>query len=263
MATADINGISINYNDTGGDKPVVLFSHGFMMDHTMFDQQVAALSEDYRCIAWDERGFGDTKAGGPFTYWDSADDAIALLDHCGVDKAVLVGMSQGGFLSLRAALAQPDRVAGIVLIDSAADTDDAETLAGYDGMLAALTGDDDAVWEATAEGVAGLILGTPELIAEWVPKWRARRGASQLDITGQTLIGRDEISDRMGEISCPLLVIHGSADQAIAPARSQAVADAVQDSRGVVMVPDAAHAPNMSDPGIVNDALRSFFESIA
>ncbi len=263
MATADINGISINYNDSGGDKPVVLFSHGFMMDHTMFDQQVAALSEDYRCIAWDERGFGDTKAGGSFTYWDSANDAIALLDHCGVDKAVLVGMSQGGFLSLRAALAHPERVAGIVLIDSAADADDAETLAGYEGMIAALTGDDDAVWEATAEGVAGLILGTPELIADWVPKWRARRGSSELDITAAALLGRDDVSDRMSEIRCPLLVIHGSADQAIVPARSQAVADAVQDSRGVVIVPGAAHAPNMSDPGIVNDALRDFFQSVA
>ncbi len=263
MATAQINGISINYRDSGGDKPVVLFSHGFMMDQTMFDEQVAALSGDYRCISWDERGFGETKAGGPFTYWDSADDAIGVLDACGVDKAVLVGMSQGGFLSLRAALAHPDRVAGVVLIDSAADADDAETLAGYEGMLAALTGDDDAVWEATAEGVAGLILGTPELIAQWVPIWRDRRGSSELDITGAALLGRDDVSDRMGEIACPLLVIHGSADQAIAPARSQAVADAVQDCRGVVMVPGAAHAPNMSDPGIVNDALRSFFQSIA
>ena len=262
MATAEINGVTIRYEDSGGDGPAVLFSHGFMMDHTMFDEQVAALSGDYRCIRWDERGFGDTKAGGPFTYWDSADDAIGVLDACGVDKAVLVGMSQGGFLSLRAALAHPDRVAGVVLIDSAADADDAETLAGYEGMLAALTGEDDATWEAVAEGVAGLILGTPELIADWVPKWRARRGDSELDITGAALLGRDDVTDRMGEIACPLLVIHGGADQAIAPERSQAVADAVQDCRGVVIVPDAAHAPNMSFPGVVNDALRTFFQSI-
>lgn len=263
MATVDINGISFRYEDTGGDKPAVLFSHGFMMDHTMFDEQVAGLSDSYRCIRWDERGFGDTKVGEAFSYWDSADDAIAILDACGVDKAVLVGMSQGGFLSLRAALAHPDRVAGVVLIDSAADADDAEMLAGYEAMLGALTGMDDATWEATAEAVAGLILGTPELIAQWVPKWRARRGNSQLEITGATLLGRDDVSDRMGEIACPLLVIHGSEDQAIDPSRSQAVADAVQDSRGVVMVPGAAHAPNMSQPGIVNDALRDFFQSVA
>jgi pimeloyl-ACP methyl ester carboxylesterase len=131
MATARINGIDVHYEDTGGGGPVVLFSHGFLMDHTMFDRQVDALADHYRCIRWEERGFGATRADGPFTYWDSADDAIALLDHVGVDEAVFVGMSQGGFLSLRAALTHPARVRAIVLIDSAADVDDAETLAGY------------------------------------------------------------------------------------------------------------------------------------
>ena len=81
------------------------------MDHEMFEPQVAALSNEFRCITWDERGFGQTVANGPFTYWDSADDALALLSHLGVDAAFFVGMSQGGFLSLRAALRSPDRVA--------------------------------------------------------------------------------------------------------------------------------------------------------
>lgn len=262
MATAEINGVKIRYEDSGGDGPVVLFSHGFMMDHTMFDEQVAGLSDTYRCIRWDERGFGDTVAGGPFSYWDSADDAIGVLDACGVDKAVLVGMSQGGFLSLRAALAHPDRVAGIVLIDSAADNDDEETIAGYHGMLAAFTGDDDETWEAVAAGVAGMILGTEELAAEWIPKWRSRREGSEMMIAGETLLSRDDVTDRMPEIACPLLVIHGEADIAITPDRSQAVADAVQDSRGVVLIPGAAHAPNMSFPEPVNAALKSFLESL-
>lgn len=262
MATAEINGINIRYEDSGGDGPVVLFSHGFMMDHTMFDQQVAALSGGYRCIRWDERGFGDTVAGGPFTYWDSADDAIGVLDACGVDKAVFVGMSQGGFLSMRAALRYPDRVGAVVLIDSAADTDNAETLAGYEGMLDALTGDDDATWNAVAEGVAGMILGTPELAADWIPKWNARREGSELRTTGETLLSRDDISDRLSEIACPLLVIHGGADVAITPDRSQAVADAVQDCRGVVIIPEGAHAPNMSFPEPVNAALTSFLEGL-
>lgn len=262
MATAEINGVTIRYEDSGGDGPVVLFSHGFMMDHTMFDAQVQALSPSYRCIRWDERGFGDTVAGGPFSYWDSAADAVGVLDACGVDKAIFVGMSQGGFLSLRAALGTPDRVAGVVLIDSSAAVDDEETIAGYHGMLDAMTGDDDATWEAVAEGVAGLILGTPELAAEWIPKWRARREGSELRIAGQALLSRDDISDRIGEIKCPVLVIHGGADLAIPVEQGQAVADGVQDSRGLVIVPDAAHAPNMSFPTQVNNALTDFLESL-
>ncbi len=258
MTTHQINDIPIRVEDTGGDLPAVLFSHGFMMDHTMFDPQVEALSSSHRCIRWDERGFGDTPSPAPFSYWDSASDAIGVLDAVGVDKAVLVGMSQGGFLSLRAALANPERVAGVVLIDSAADTDDAETLEGYQGMLAALTGDDDETWEAVAEGVAGLILGTPELNEEWIPKWRARRTTASLALPGQALMERDDISDRLSEIACPVLGIHGSADQAISVERGKQVVDSVQDSRGFVVIDGACHAPNLSHPEPVNAALQEF-----
>ena len=159
MATAEINGVPIRYEDSGGEGPVLLFSHGFMMDHTMFDEQVAAFAPDYRCIRWDERGFGDTPAPSDFSYWDSADDAAGVLDACGVDQAVWIGMSQGGFLSLRGALAHPDRVRGLVLIDSQAAADPPEVLEGYEAMSAALTGDDDDAFAMVSQMVAGMILG--------------------------------------------------------------------------------------------------------
>ncbi len=261
MTIAEINGVPIRYEDSGGDGPVVLFSHGFLMDHTMFDAQVEALGADYRCIRWDERGFGDTPAPGPFTYWDSADDAVGVLDACGVDQAVFVGMSQGGFLSLRAALAHPDRVRGLVLIDSAADTDDAETIEGYHGMLAGFTGEDDEMRAGVAAGVSQLILGDEALSAEWVPKWLARE-RTLLSEPGQTLLGRDDVSDRVGEIACPTLIVHGTDDQAISMDRAKAVADGVQDCRGVVEVEGAAHAPNMSHPDVVNEALTTFLSGL-
>src|SRR5215510_5231697 len=120
MPVAAANGIEIHYTDSGGQGPAVVFSHGYLMDHTMFDWQVTALAPRYRVITWDERGHGGTRATGAFTYWDSAADVLALLDHLGVERAVLAGMSQGGFLSLRAALTAPDRVRALVLIDSQA-----------------------------------------------------------------------------------------------------------------------------------------------
>ena len=259
---AHVNGVAITYEDSGGNGAAVLFSHGFLMDHTMFDSQVAALAPEYRCVRWDERGFGETLAPGPFTYWDSADDAVALLDHLGIDQAVFVGMSQGGFLSLRAALAHPSRVRAIVLIDSAADTDSPETLAGYGAMMAALTSADDAVFDPVAAGVAALILGDAALTAEWVPKWKARRSTHDLSGPGHTLLDRDDVTARLAEIACPVLVVHGSADTAIELSRGQAVAAAVRDCRGVVVVDGAAHAPNMSHPGQVNDALKGFLAGL-
>ncbi len=262
MATAEINGTTIRYEDTGGDGPVVLFSHGFLMDHTMFDPQVEALSGSYRCVRWDERGFGDTPAPGPFTYWDSADDAVALLDHLGIDSAVFVGMSQGGYLSLRATLAHPDRVRALVMIDSMAGVDSAEELEGYQGMMAALTSGDDAVVDQVLAGVAGLILGEPDLTAEWVPKWKALVASSDITIPGATLLERDDVSDRLGEVACPVLVVHGTEDQAITIDNARIVADRVQDCRGFVEVPGAAHAANLSHPEVVNPPLTDFLAGL-
>lgn len=262
MSTVTVNGVPIRYEDSGGDGPVILFSHGFLMDHSMFDAQVEAFSGDYRCIRWDERGFGDTPSPGPFTYWDSADDAVAVLDACGVDQAIFVGMSQGGFLSIRAALAHPDRVRALVLIDSCADVDDAETIEGYKQMLGGFTSGDQPTQQAVAEGVAGLILGDADLAAEWIPKWFANLERNDLNIAGETLLSRDNVQPRAGEIACPVFAVHGGEDQAIAVDRAQAFVDAVQDSRGLTVIDGAAHAPNMSHSDQVNTALAGFLGSL-
>ena len=134
MSFADVNGQHIYFEDSGGDGPPVLFSHGFLMDHEMFEHQVAALSGEFRCITWDERGFGQTEAKAAFTYWDSADDAVALLTHLGIDQAFFVGMSQGGFLSMRAALRSPERVRGLGLIDTQSGPEPEAARPVYDAM---------------------------------------------------------------------------------------------------------------------------------
>ena len=95
MPFAPVNGQNIYYEDTGGRGPVIVFSHGLLMDRSMFDPQIEALQGQFRCISWDERGHGQTadpEHCAPFSYYDSADDLAALLKFLGVDKAVLVGM---------------------------------------------------------------------------------------------------------------------------------------------------------------------------
>jgi len=90
MPHAVVNDQRIYFEDTGGDGPAVVLAHGFLMDHEMFAPQVAALREAYRVITWDERGFGQTQYDGqPFDYWDSAADCLGLLDHLGIERAVV------------------------------------------------------------------------------------------------------------------------------------------------------------------------------
>mmetsp|Transcript_19920 Transcript_19920/g.25787 ORF Transcript_19920/g.25787 Transcript_19920/m.25787 type:complete len:275 (+) Transcript_19920:52-876(+) len=263
MPIAHINGIKINYQDSGGlEKPVILFSHGFMMDHSMFKSQIDRFSSEFRCIAWDERGFGETPTGDkPFTYWDSASDAIGLLDHVGVEKAVFCGMSQGGYLSLRAAISHPDRVQALIIIDSKAQAETPDTCEQFKQMLTILNGDDEEAYEQVLAGIANMILGDDQLNTEWMQKWRARRKTHPLDIPMDTLITRDDITDRIASIKCPTLVIHGTADKAIDIYSGIELSNALPNCHSFVQVEDAAHAPNMSHPDIVNEAIATFLSS--
>ena len=89
MPIASVNGQNLYYEDTGGRGPALVFSHGLLMDHTMFAPQVQALQGRFRCISWDERGHGQTadpEQCAPFDYYDSADDLAALLEHLGVER---------------------------------------------------------------------------------------------------------------------------------------------------------------------------------
>ncbi len=220
MPIAALNGTNVHYTDTGGDKPAVVFSHGFLMDHSMFDQQVAALAGEYRVITWDERGHGGTQAPGPFTYWDSASDVLALLDHLGLESAVLAGMSQGGFLSLRAALHAPDRVRALILIDTQSGLEDPANTDGYEQL--------HQIWIASGpssvqEVVSAIILGAGPW-DDWYAKWAAADPA-QFTLAFRTLMDRDDITDRIGEIGCPALIIHGTADAAIPMARAEELRD--------------------------------------
>ena len=261
MPTANVNGQRLYYEDTGGAGPAVVFSHGLLMDHTMFAPQIEALRGRFRCIAWDERGHGATAGDtlAPFTYYDSADDLAALLAHLEIPRAVLAGMSQGGFLSLRCALTHPKVVRALILIDTQAGPEDPARLPGYNElarrwMEGGLTDDIADVVEATVlgQGWAGA--------AHWRAKWKETRPAN-LAACMQTLGGRDDITARLAEIKIPALVIHGDADAAIELSKARALADGLPDAR-LVVVEGAGHAANLTHPAPVNAAIERFLERL-
>ena len=262
MATATVNGITVSYSDSGGDGPVVVLSHGYLMDSAMFDPQVAALAPEYRVITWDERGFGGTRATGPFSYWDSAADVIGLLDHLGIEQAVLGGMSQGGFLSLRAALKAPGRVSALVLIDSQAGLENPEVAPAYEQM--------EQTWMEHGPGpvqdvVAAIILGPPDGSVDyqpWFAKWAAA-DRDELRLAFRCLMDRDDITGRLGEISCPALILHGTADAAIPMERAEAVRAGLAGPVTLVSVEGGSHAANLSHPDQVNVAMLKFLRSLA
>ena len=261
MSFASINNQKIYFEDSGGNGPPVILGHGFLMDHEMFAPQIAALAPEFRLITWDERGFGKTEFDGkPFTYWDSARDCLDLLDHLGIRRAVVGGMSQGGYLSLRVALTAPERVIALVLIDTQAAPEHAEKKAGYQQLIDtwATAGPVDQL----AQTIAKIIIDHPGENERWIAKWKARPHALIVE-PGRCLLDRDDVGPRLNEIKCPALVIHGTNDTAIPMASAKAMAKGLSGAGAVVEIEGAAHAANLTHPEPVNAALLPFLRSVS
>ena len=260
MPYASVNGQSLHYTDTGGDKPALIFSHGLLMDGEMFSEQVAEFKCDYRCITWDERGHGATgDASAPFSYYDSAADAVGLLDSLGIRQAVFIGMSQGGFLSLRAALAHPEFVRGIVLLGSQAGTETPETLPANTALVEAWA--THGLTDEMATTIEHIIGGERFAGAPWRTKWAKITPANLAQIFA-TLVSRDDLTDQLHRIKAPTLVVHGDADAAIPLVRGEVVAQGIANAK-LVVIPGGGHAANMTHAMEVNQAIRTFLSTLA
>jgi pimeloyl-ACP methyl ester carboxylesterase len=261
MPLHQVNEQWINYEDTGGDGVPIVLAHGLLMDREMFAPQVAAAKAGTRFITWDARCHGDTENSDvSFSYWDLADDLKGLLDHLGIERAVIGGMSQGGFVALRFALRYPERVSALVLLGTQAGIEDPEKVAIYQVML--------DVWEAEglndqlAKTIAAIILGNEwRGSAEWIKKWH-QKPRSLLRQAFRTLVTRDDIHHRLGEITAPALVMHGTADAAIDIDKASRLCSELANCRQMVSIEGGGHACNLTHPKLVNLAIKEFLAGL-
>ncbi|WP_372665016.1 alpha/beta fold hydrolase [Amycolatopsis kentuckyensis] len=246
------------HTDHGGDGPVVVLLHSFLMDGGMFAPQLAALT-GFRCVTVDERGHGGTPATGPFDYWDVARDVLGVLDHLGVSRAAVVGTSQGGFVALRMALLAPSRVSAIAVLGTSAAAEDPAVAAGYRAVLDAWVGGEAP--PEVLDGVARICFGDFDASAD-KKRW-ASVPPSQLTLAMNALVDRDEVLSRAGEITCPALVLHGSADLAYPVERAAELADALPAAEPLVVVDGGAHFLSYTHAEAVNPPLKRFLDAHA
>jgi 3-oxoadipate enol-lactonase len=262
MPLQTINGQWIHYEDTGGNLPPVVLAHGLLMDLEMFAPQLESLRSQWRIITWDARCHGETETtDDPFTYWDLADDLRGLLDHLGIGKAVVGGMSQGGFVALRFALQHPERVGGLILLSTQAGTEDPDKAAMYESMLDVWEG--EGLNDQLAETIAAIVLGNEWPGRDtWIAKWR-QWPRSLLRPAFNALVTREDIHDRLGDIKVPALVIHGTADAAIDVELAQRLCSELANCQPLVMIEGAGHACNLTHQKLVNVAVQRYLDEFA
>jgi pimeloyl-ACP methyl ester carboxylesterase len=236
--------------DVAGTGPAVLVTHGFSATSAMWAGQVDVLATDHTVIRWDMRGHGESAYPtdpGEYSLALTLQDMVDVLDGAGASEGVLIGHSLGGFASLAFARAHPERVAGLVLVDTGPGfrkTDAREAWNAY------------AV--ATAEGLESK--GLDALGRSDEVMMARHRDATGLALSARgVLVQRDAaVIDALPAISVPTLVIVGSKDRAF---RSGADYMAARiPGAELVVIEGAGHAPNLTHPEVFNARLRSFFD---
>jgi len=253
MDFLDRDGVRVAYevHNPGGPQTGLLLSHGFGATSGMWQHNVEALSADRPVVAWNQRGHGDSDSPeDPSTYGHEQclSDMAALLDTVGLDRAILVGMSLGGYLSLMFYLAHPERVAALVLVD---------TGPGFRNDAARDRWNETALRRAdTIERNGTLGSGSTEV---GQARHRDVRGVAHAARHVLTQVD-GQVIDSLPRIAVPTLVVVGSDDTNFLGAADY-MQRSIPGARRVV-IDKAGHASNLDQPAAFNTAVTDFLESL-
>lgn len=266
MPTLPVRDTQLYYEDSGGDGPVVLFSHGLLWSGAMFAAQVEALRADYRCITYDHRGQGQsaspTERSVPIE--TATDDAIALIEALKLPPLHFCGLSMGGFVGMRIAARRPELLRSLTLMETTADPEPAENVPKYKRLafVARWFGLSLVATPVMKIMFSRSFLSDPSRTAQ-VAAWRARLVANRRDIVAAVygVIEREGCAELLPRITAPTLILVGEEDVATVPARSERIQRAIAGST-LVRVPAAGHTSSVENPGPINAALRDFLGSV-
>ncbi|MEE8517441.1 MAG: 3-oxoadipate enol-lactonase [Alphaproteobacteria bacterium] len=260
---ANANGISINYQIEGKDgAPWVTLAHSLGANLTMWDDQVAALEDDYRILRMDTRGHGATEAtGGAYDFNLLGADITSLWDVLEIGHSHLVGLSLGGMTAMGMALRLSGRLDSITVCSARADA-----------PVAMCKLWDERIAQIEAEGMAPMVEGT---LMRWFTPDFVASGSTVLDQVREMIrttkpagyigcaraIQGLDFLPRLGEITVPTLFIAGAGDGAAPAEGMQVMHAAVKGSQYVELSP-ASHISNLEQPQAYNDAVMGFLASI-
>lgn len=248
----------LNVTDLGSGPPV-LWLHGFPLASSMFEKQLGI--GKVRHLMPDLPGFGQSRVTGSTTSMeDYAHLAIELLDRRGIDRAVVAGFSMGGYIALALARLAPERLRGLILIDTreTADTEEARK------------GRYDTIAKVREQGIQPVIDSMlPKMLTPNAPqemKDRVREIMNSSSVEGviaalQAMAGRPDSSELLPGIAVPTLIVVGEQDPITPPADAERMAKAIPNAR-LVTIPNAAHLSNFEQSEAFNEAAAAFLKRL-
>jgi len=261
MTSIRIDDIEMAYTDTGAGRPVVLI-HGYPFNRSLWNEQVAALSAGHRVIVPDLRGFGESEGSeGTATMNRMAQDVALLMDHLGIARATIAGLSMGGYVALAFYKQFAARVRALILADTRAQAD---TVEGKQTRA-------QQAEKALAEGMAGIAdamlpkLLTPETVSkrpeivkrvrDMMLKTKPKGAAAAL----RGMAERDDQTPLLAKIAVPTLILVGAEDAITPVGDSEQMHQAIAGS-GLVVLENAGHVSNLERTDEFNQALLEFLQ---
>ncbi|HEX8492952.1 MAG TPA: alpha/beta hydrolase [Pyrinomonadaceae bacterium] len=263
MKSARVRGIEMAYDDEGSGQPVVLL-HGYPFNRSMWREQVEVLSDSYRVITPDLRGLGETTAAGDVAAMDEmARDVAALLDELEIRRAVVGGLSMGGYVTFSFYRRFPLRVRALILADTRpqADTDEARRSRMEQAQTILRDG-----MEAIADSFLTKVLAPATLAEQPNTVSRVRRMITSTNPQGaaaalQGMAARSDQTDFLPGILAPTLIIVGSLDKLTPRQDAELMRREIRGSR-LEVISGAAHISNIERPAEFNRSLADFLQTL-
>lgn len=252
MAKFTRDGVSIYYEDRGSG-PAVLLSHGYGATSQMWRDQVATFKNRYRILTWDFRGHGETDYPEDQSLYSEAHtvaDMVGLLDHRGIETAVIGGLSLGGYATLAFHLRHPDRCRALMLFDTGPGFKKDEAREAWNKRA------NERADTLEREGLAARSQGTEAQLAK-------HRDASGLARAARGMLaqGGSRVISSLPDIKVPTLVLVGENDTNFRAATDYMAAKIPNSTK--VVIPSAGHAANLHNPEAFDRAMGDFLAGLA
>ena len=260
-----INNLTVRCSDHGpDDAPVIIFIHGFPLNKSMWNIQVEALKENYRVIAYDIRGHGNSDPGiDEFFIELFVIDLLRLMEKLKIEKSILCGLSLGGYIALNAVLKHPDRFDGLILNDTQCIADTPEIKETRCNAIISIKekGVEQYADEIIKKLFAQETFTKNKNVVDAVKEMIISTQKQSLCNTLHALAERKETCDQLPEINIPVLIMVGEEDKITPIAAAQQMHEKILNSK-LEIIQQAGHLSNLEDPAAFNTHLVKFLELV-
>ncbi|MFF2117709.1 alpha/beta hydrolase [Kitasatospora xanthocidica] len=257
---------AVSVRESGTGTPLLLL-HAFPLNASMWSSQLDALpgltGDEARVLAPDQRGFGGTGLGDDEPSLDLvADDLALLLDAAGIERAVVAGLSMGGYAALALARRHPDRLAGLLLANTRATADTDAVRANRERMAAAVTARDSVRLLLDERVAAGQLGPDSQHLVERVEAMVAAASPASVAWAQRAMAARPDSLDVLAGLPVPVAVVAGAEDALVAPEEAEAMLRARPDAE-LTVLPRVGHLSALEAPEAFDAVVRALLARVA